>query len=64
VEVEAIKIPSEEQHRAARTRRGRKSNIDHRVSISKITLSVPRDRAGTFGPKLIAKYQRPLPDFD
>jgi len=25
---------------------------------------VPRDRAGTFDPKLIAKYQRRFPDFD
>ena len=29
-----------------------------------MTLSVPRDRAGTFDPKLIAKYQRRFPDFD
>jgi putative transposase len=27
-------------------------------------LSIPRDRAGTFDPKLIAKYQRRFPDFD
>src|SRR3954470_14280800 len=27
-------------------------------------LWVPRDRAGTFDPKLIAKYQRRFPDFD
>ena len=27
-------------------------------------MSVPRDRAGTFDPKLIAKYQRRFPDFD
>lgn len=31
---------------------------------SKITLSIPRDRAGSFDPKLIAKYQRRFPDFD
>src|SRR3954466_14191456 len=29
-----------------------------------MTLSVPRDRAGTFDPKLTAKYQRRFPDFD
>src|SRR6266446_3877415 len=34
------------------------------TSSSKMTLSVPRDRAGTFDPKLIAKYQRRFPDFD
>ena len=31
---------------------------------SKLTLDIPRDRAGTFDPKLIAKYQRRFPDFD
>jgi putative transposase len=29
-----------------------------------MTLSISRDRAGTFDPKLIAKYQRRFPDFD
>jgi putative transposase len=28
------------------------------------TLAIPRDRAGTFDPQLIAKYQRRFPDFD
>jgi putative transposase len=49
------------------------SNANHRngyskksvlTGTSKMTLSVPRDRAGTFDPKLIAKYQRRFPDFD
>ena len=31
---------------------------------SKLDLSIPRDRAGSFDPKLIAKYQRRFPDFD
>jgi putative transposase len=34
------------------------------TGTSKITLSIPRDRAGSFDPKLIAKYQRRFPDFD
>ncbi len=34
------------------------------TGTSKVTLEVPRDRAGTFDPKLIAKYQRHFPDFD
>jgi putative transposase len=29
-----------------------------------MTLSIPRDRAGSFDPKLIARYQRRFPDFD
>jgi len=31
---------------------------------SKETLDIPRDRSGTFDPKLIAKYQRQFPEFD
>lgn len=34
------------------------------TGTSKMTLSIPRDRSGTFNPKLIAKYQRRFPDFD
>lgn len=34
------------------------------TGTSKVTLDVPRDRAGTFDPKLIGKYQRRFPDFD
>ena len=34
------------------------------TGTSKVTLDVPRDRAGTFDPQLIAKYQRRFPDFD
>lgn len=34
------------------------------TGTSKITLAIPRDRAGTFDPKLIARYQRRFPDFD
>jgi putative transposase len=31
---------------------------------SKVTLDIPRDRSGTFDPKLIARYQRRFPDFN
>lgn len=31
---------------------------------SQVTLDIPRDRAGTFDPKLIGKYQRRFPEFD
>jgi putative transposase len=34
------------------------------TGTSRMTLSIPRDRAGAFDPKLIAKYQRRFPDFD
>src|SRR5258708_36025350 len=34
------------------------------TGTSKMTLSVPRDRAGTFDTTLISKYQRRFPDFD
>jgi len=32
------------------------------TGMSKVTLDIPRDRAGTFDPKLIAKYQRRFPE--
>ena len=34
------------------------------TGTSKVALDIPRDRAGTFDPKLIAKYRRRFPDFD
>ena len=34
------------------------------TGTSKVRLDIPRDRAGTFDPPLIAKYQRRFPDFD
>jgi putative transposase len=34
------------------------------TGTSEVTLDIPRDRSGTFDPKLIAKYQRRFPDFD
>jgi putative transposase len=34
------------------------------TGTSKMQLAIPRDRAGTFDPKLIARYQRRFPDFD
>lgn len=34
------------------------------TDTSKVALDIPRDRSGTFDPKLIAKYQRRFPGFD
>jgi putative transposase len=34
------------------------------TETSKLEIAVPRDRQGTFDPKLIAKYQRRFPGFD
>lgn len=34
------------------------------TGTSNVTLDIQRDRSGTFDPKLIARYQRRLPDFD
>ena len=34
------------------------------TGTSKVRLAIPRDRAGTFDPQPIAKYQRRFPDFD
>jgi putative transposase len=34
------------------------------TEASKLDLRIPRDREGTFDPKLIARYQRLFPGFD
>jgi hypothetical protein len=34
------------------------------TETSKIDVRIPRDREGTFDPKLIARYQRRFPGFD
>jgi len=48
----------------ATNRRNGSSRKTMLTGTSKVTLDVPRDRGGTFDPKLIAKYQRRFPDFD
>ena len=52
----------------ARDGSGNRRNGTSRKTVltgtSKLTISVPRDRSGSFDPKLIAKYQRRFPDFD
>lgn len=48
-------------------RRNRRNGTSKKTVLtgsSQVTLDIPRDRAGTFDPKLIAKYQRRFPDFD
>ena len=50
--------------RGSTNRRNGSSKKTVLTGTSKMTLSIPRDRAGTFDPKLIAKYQRRFPDFD
>ena len=45
-------------------RRNGRSKKTVLTGTSKVTLDVPRDRAGTFDPKLIARYQRRFPEFD
>ena len=51
----------EEGHANRRNGHSKKTVL---TGTSKVTLSIPRDRAGTFDPKLIDKYQRRFPDFD
>jgi putative transposase len=54
----------EEGAAGAINRRNGSSKKTVLTGSSKVTLDIPRDRAGTFDPKLIAKYQRRFPDFD
>lgn len=50
--------------RAAGNHRNGASKKTMLTGTSKVTLDIPRDRNGTFDPKLIARYQRRFPDFD
>src|SRR5690606_1315117 len=47
---------------------GNRRNGSSRKSVltgtSKVTRDIPRDRDGTFDPKLIGKYKRRFPEFD
>lgn len=56
--------PQASEGQRAINRRNGSSRKTMLTGTSKVTLDVPRDRAGTFDPKLIAKYQRRFPDFD
>lgn len=49
---------------ASANRRNGSSKKTVLTGTSKMTLTIPRDRAGTFDPKLIARYQCRFPDFD
>lgn len=53
-----------EAEAGADNRRNGSSKKTMLTGSSKVTLDIPRDRSGTFDPKLIAKYQRRFPDFD
>jgi putative transposase len=53
-----------EAEASAGNRRNGSSKKTMLTGTSKVTLDIPRDRSGTFDPKLIAKYQRRFPDFD
>ena len=53
-----------ESAEGAINRRNGSSRKTMLTGTSKVTLDVPRDRAGTFDPKLNAKYQRRFPEFD
>jgi len=57
-------LESEHDEAGSGNRRNGSSRKTVLTGTSKMTLSIPRDRAGTFDPKLIAKYQRRFPDFD
>lgn len=54
----------EERSEGSSNRRNGSSRKSVLTGTSRLDLSIPRDRAGTFDPKLIAKYQRRFPDFD
>ena len=54
----------DERAEGGSNRRNGRSKKTVLTGTSKMQLAIPRDRAGTFDPKLIARYQRRFPDFD
>ena len=48
----------------ARARQGTRSVKTVLTDSGKLEIAVPRDRAASFDPQLIAKYQRRFPGFD
>jgi putative transposase len=54
----------EERSDGRTNRRNGSSKKSVLTGRSKLSLDIPRDRSGTFDPKLIAKYQRRFPEFD
>jgi len=54
----------QERREGQANRRNGRSRKTVLTGTSKVALDVPRDRAGTFDPKLIAKYQRRFPEFE
>jgi len=55
----------ENEHGSGKTnRRNGTSPKTVQTESSKVPLDIPRDRAGTFDPQLIARYQRRFPGFD
>jgi len=55
--------PASSAKRSSNRRNGR-SRKTVRGDLGKLTIATPRDRAGTFEPRLIGKYQRRVPGFD
>ena len=56
--------PGEAEAPRRPNRRNGSSSKTVLTGASRVRLDIPRDRAGTFDPRLIAKYQRRFPDFD
>ena len=56
--------PQATEGQRAMDRRNGSSRETMLTGTSKVTLDIPRDRAGTFAPKLIARYQRRFPEFE
>jgi putative transposase len=64
VDAELDRHLGDERSQGNANRRNGTSKKSVLTGTSRISLDIPRDRSGTFDPKLIAKYQRRFPDFD
>jgi putative transposase len=57
-------VPSPAQAPRKPNRRNGRSSKTVQGDLGELTLATPRDRAGTFEPKIVGKHQRRLPGFD
>ena len=60
----AEEAPETSQAKLSKNRRNGRGRKTVRAEVGDLTIATPRDRNGTFEPKLIGKHQRRVPGFD
>jgi len=60
----AAESPAAEEAKRSGNRRNGRSKKTVQGELGEVTLDTPRDRNGTFEPRIVGKHQRRIPDFD